>query len=403
MIPLDKQRSLWWHVAVREFKAISSDYSILLVLLGGIFAYGFLYNYMYAPNVVHDVPIVVVDHSHSSMSRQYMSWMDATPQVQVEYVVADMAEAKRLMLSAQVFGILYLPENFETLVFEGQQSVFPFYASTDAFLYYEAMAKANLQVMEAMDGVYRQQLIGNLPLSGLAAVATQAPVEVVGYALYNPLEGYGIYLIPSVLMLILFQTLMMLVAMRAGTEKKSPPVVLYTKDTLSSCGMAFQIVVGKSLVYCLLYGIFSLFMFGILPLFFDIPRMASWGELFCLLTPYLLGTSFLGLFLSRWYADPEAPILLIAFFSIGLLFLAGVSYPLELMPWYWQIAHYIVPATSGTLAFVMLNCMDAPLNAVSTELLVLWIQVVVYFILAVDTYRRKLDGRFPPKLYSAVQ
>ena len=42
---------------------------------------------------------------------------------------------------------------------------------------------------------------------------------------------------------------------------------------------------------------------------------------------------------------------MIAFFSVGLIFLSGVSYPMELMPWYWKAAHYILPAAPGTLAF----------------------------------------------------
>jgi ABC-2 type transport system permease protein len=35
-----------------EFKTISTSYAILLVLVGGIFLYGLLYNYMYAPDMI---------------------------------------------------------------------------------------------------------------------------------------------------------------------------------------------------------------------------------------------------------------------------------------------------------------------------------------------------------------
>ena len=38
-------------VSVREFRVMCTRYSILMVLSGGIFLYGLLYNYMYAPNV----------------------------------------------------------------------------------------------------------------------------------------------------------------------------------------------------------------------------------------------------------------------------------------------------------------------------------------------------------------
>ena len=213
---------LFLHIAWREFRAIATSYSVLLVLVGGVFAYGLLYNYMYAPNVVREVPVVVVDHSHTALSRRYTRLLDATPDVSVAYHAQDMAEAKELMQRARVYGILYLPNDFEEHLLRGDPSVFPFYATTDAFLYYEAMERANLEVMEAMDGEYRTQLIEFLSLGGLAAVATQSPVTVVGTALYNPLEGYGIYLIPSVLMIIIFQTLMMLVAMMSNRESEAP-------------------------------------------------------------------------------------------------------------------------------------------------------------------------------------
>ena len=72
-------------VAWREMRAIGHSYSVLLVLVGGVLVYGLLYNYMYAPNVVHDVPVAVVDHSCSSLSRQYVRWLDATPEAAVAH------------------------------------------------------------------------------------------------------------------------------------------------------------------------------------------------------------------------------------------------------------------------------------------------------------------------------
>ena len=58
---------------MREFKTIGTSYAILLVLMGGIFVYGLLYNYMYEPNLIRDAPIAVVDQSHSALSRIHPS------------------------------------------------------------------------------------------------------------------------------------------------------------------------------------------------------------------------------------------------------------------------------------------------------------------------------------------
>ena len=382
---------LFLHVAWREFRAIATSYSVLLVLVGGVFAYGLLYNYMYAPNVVREVPVVVVDHSHSALSREYIRMLDATPEADIRYQALDMFEAKRLMLQAKAYGILYLPRDFEERMLRGDESVYPFYATTDAFLYYESLERANLEVMEAMDGAYRMQLMEFLSVQGLAAAATQSPVTVVGTTLYNPIEGYGVYLIPSVLMIIIFQTLMMLVAMMGGSECAHRLLVPYARMRVSRMRMALSLVCGKALTYAVLYAIFAFFLVGLLPLLFDIPHEASWGNLAVLLIPYILGTAFLGLALSRWYTDAEAPVLLIAFFSIGLIFLSGVSYPLELMPWYWQAAHYIIPAAPAVLAYVGLASMDATLHDVWPQLLALYLQMALYFALAVWAYRSKIN------------
>lgn len=40
----------------REYLAISTSYAVLLVLMGGIFVYGLLYNYMYAPQYCDGCP-----------------------------------------------------------------------------------------------------------------------------------------------------------------------------------------------------------------------------------------------------------------------------------------------------------------------------------------------------------
>lgn len=107
-----------------------------------------------------------------------------------------------------------------------------------------------------------------------------------------------------------------------------------------------------------------------------------------MMIPYLLATSFLGLAASRYFTDSEAPLLMIAFSPVGLIFLSGVSYPMELMPWYWKAAHYIFPAAPATLAFVKLNSMGASMADIRPEYITLWIQAVIYFILSAWVYKR---------------
>lgn len=374
-----------------EFLSISTSYAVLLVLMGGIFLYGLLYNYMYAPNIVTNVPVAVVDNSHSELSRNFIRWLDAAPQAEIYNQAIDYHEAKEWMKAGKVQGILYLPYDFEERVFRGDESVFSLYATTDAFLYFESLQKATSSVMLAINDKYRTDVAVLLPPQGLLAVAMAQPVSVVGTALYNYTEGYGSYLIPAVMMIIIFQTLMMVIGMVTGEERSSGGIHAYALFG-QNWGNCIRIVAGKTFVYCSLYAVFAFFLLGLLPYFFSIPNIGSGLYIIFLMIPYLIATSFFGLAASRYFTDSESPLLMIAFFSVGLIFLSGVSYPMELMPWYWKITHYIFPAAPATLAFVKLNSMGADMSDIKPEYITLWIQAICYFLLSTWVYKKKIGS-----------
>lgn len=366
-----------------EFKTIAGSFAIVLVLMGGIFMYGLLYNYMYAPDLVRNVPVVVVDNSKTALSREYIRLLNATPQVDVIATGEDNVQAKELMKMDEAAGILYLPYDFSDRVSRGDESVFIMYETTSAFLYYLAMQEASASSMLALNDRFRPEMLVFLPSEDAAQLASAQPIEVVGTALYNYTEGYGTYLIPAVLIVIMFQTLLMVIGMVSGDERHFRSLRNYPP----SLGQAMRLVTGKTFVYMLLYAVFSLFLLGLIPLIFDLPDIGNTWNIIMLLIPFLMATSFFGLTASLFFTDSDAPLLMIAFFSVGLIFLSGVSYPLELMPWYWKLSHYLIPATPATLAYVKLNSMGASMAGIHTEYITLWIQCAVYFLSACLVYR----------------
>lgn len=400
-------------VIFREWRSISTNAAILLVLMGGIFAYGLLYNLMYAPNLVRKTPVAIVDNSHSALSREYIRLLNATPQASVYALTPNYLEAKEWLKQSKVDGILYLPADFDARVGRGEQSVFTVYASTDAFLNFKNLQEASSRVMLAVNDAHRAEGAVFLPPQGLLAVASSAPVNVSGTALYNYTEGYGSYLIPAVMIIIIFQTLLMVIGMVTGEEaerKRLPTTTPYgylpplnspvsrgrttsrkeENSDSSAWRQALYNISGRTFVYVMLYFVFALFLLGLLPHFFSIPNIGNGRDIITMMIPFLLGTSFFGLAASRYFTDSEAPLLMIAFFSVGYIFLSGVSYPLELMPWYWQAAHYVVPAAPAVLAFVKLNSMGGTLADIRPEMITLWIQVIVYFLLSLWVFKKKV-------------
>lgn len=397
-------------VGKRELKVICTRYAIIVVLLGGIFLYGFLYNFMYGPNVVRNAPIAVVDMSRTPLSRKYARMLDATPQAQVISNNSDLPAAKELMKTLDAVGVVYIPSNFDQKVGEGHQAVFVLYSVTTAFLYYASMQEAAAGAMLAVNDNVRPNQVVFLPQKDIEAVITTNPITNKGTALFNYTNGYGTYLIPGVLAVIIFQTIIMIISMLSGKEREEmrmwnsynheekiksgsiPAYKIYQKLGVDNSGVPtystlFAIIIGKTGVYMFIYTFLCIFMIGVLPLMFQLPHLASPILIIQLMIPYLLATCFFSLACSFFFSDSDAPLLLISFFSVGLVFLSGISYPLENMPWYWQWSHFIIPAAPGTLAFVKINSMGASMAEISQQYIVLWIQVIIYFFIACWAYR----------------
>ena len=142
------------------------------------------------------------------------------------------------------------------------------------------------------------------------------------------------------------------------------------------------------IAYCIRFS--ALFLLGLIPLLFGLPDIGNYLNTLILLIPFLLATSFFGLAASYFLYGLGGSVIDDRLLLGRLIFLSGVSYPLELMPWYWQMAHYIIPAAPATLAYVQLNSMGASIEQVGVEYVTLWVQCVVYFLLACWVYRRNI-------------
>ena len=96
----------------------------------------------------------------------------------------------------------------------------------------------------------------------------------------------------------------------------------------------------------------------------------------------LLACILLALLLSRWIREREACMLLFVFTSVPLLFLSGISWPGSSIPPFWQVVSWLFPSTFGINGFVRINSLGASLSDVWMEYLALWIQAIVYYLIA---------------------
>ena len=369
-----------------EFKAIGTNIPILIVLILGNVGYGFLYNLLYNTNVYKEAPIAIVDMSQSDLSRHFVDYIDATQQVKVVSKTMNFDEAKRMLIERKIVGFLYIPSELKEEIMKGNQAQCVVYGSTLSFLdylnIYEAVNFASLDINSEL----LPEMVESLNMIDILFLANDKAVNIVNEPLYNSSEGYGTYLIPPVMVIIIFQTLMITVAMRCGgeaSESQSRRVAKSQSGKVAGFYDSIKLVLGKAFTNVMIYSIFSVFFLGLLPLIFDLPHLGNSLDIIIMMIPYLFASVFFCLSLSPLYTDGDMPLFFIVFMSVPLVFLSGISYPLELMPWHWKIFHYLIPTAPATLAFVKLDCMGGDLSNVVPEMITLWGQCAVYFVIAV--------------------
>ena len=377
------------NIISHEFRAIGTNIPILIVLVLGNVGYGFLYNLLYNTNVYKEAPIAIVDMSQSDLSRHFIDYIDATQEVKVVAKTQNFHEAKRMLIEREIVGFLYIPSELKTEIMKGNQVQCVVYGSTLSFLdylnIYEAVNFASLDINSEL----LPEMIESLNMIDILFLANDKAVDIVSEPLYNTSEGYGTYLIPPVMVIIIFQTLMITVAMRCGGEKTTR----LQDNKTTSLGSSVKIVLGKAFTNVMIYSVFSVFFLGLLPMIFHLPHLGDSLDIIVMMIPYLFASVFFCLSLSPFYTDSDMPLFIIVFMSVPLVFLSGISYPLELMPWHWKIFHYLIPTAPATLAFVKLDCMGGDLTNIRPEMITLWIQCAVYFVVAVLARRRNSTYR----------
>ena len=370
-----------------EMKQVIRDEGVLMFLVIVPLGYPLIYSWIYNNEAVHEVPVVIVDQSHSALSRQFIHDCDAAPDVRVSYYAENLDEAKSLVSRQLVKGIYLIPSDFATRISRGEQATVSVYCDMSLMLAYKAVYQTAMIEAGRLGAGLNIKKAGNFSKRE-DAIAAQ-PLAVEDVAMFNPSGGYGSCVLPAVLMILLQQALALGIGMAAGTAReRNRNGQLIPHDDPHFRG-AYRIVWGKALCYGMLGAIAAAYLAMAVPRMFSFPQLANGWTLFLMLLPYTIASIFFGMTVSCLVRYRENVILLMVFVSVPLLFLTGVSWPQSNIPGAWQGVSWLFPSTFGVRAFIRINSMGASINQILPEIRILWIQAAAYLGLACLVYRHQ--------------
>ena len=378
---LNKLTDTWW-VFTNELKRIFRDPGVVVIFVVATLAYPFLYKAIYWNEQIVNIPVAVVDLSRSPESRAFLHRWNAAPDIRLAYSCTSMAEAEQLLRDQKVHGIIYFPHDFaDQLADPLGQAHISLYCDMSSFLYMKGIYLSCNQVMlESMRNIqvdrYEQMGMGK---EFAWTLVQDAPYSET--ALFTPTGGYGSFLIPAVLVLILHQTLFFGICMLGGTAREENKE-LYRLPGHRRGYSVLRIILGRSAAYFVLYYALAAILLVGLPRLFDIPHIGDPLDILRLMVPYLLATIFFSMSISVFIRNRESGMVLLISSSLIFLFIAGISWPKEMIPQAWRYLAYLIPYTSGANAFIHINSMGASLWTTRAEYLTLWILSGGYFLAA---------------------
>lgn len=360
----------------KELHSIFTDSGALLIVVFAMLIYTLIYSSAYGSEVVERVSIAIVDEDNSPLSRSLVDGLRAGPNTQVRCEINSMDVAQEMFYNHDVYGIVYIPDGFERNVLGGLQGdISLILDSGHLLLYRQVLEQAVADILEIGASIEVNRLIvqGNNNIESIVE-----PVIFDNHILYNPSLGYGSFVMPTILIVIIQQTMLIGIAMVRLRRKST--IISGSSITLLS---AAKYVTAKMIVYIALYAInLTIILSAIWPLF-GFPYAGSAIDIAALLFIYMVAVAALGITISHLFARREAPLVMLLWCSVPILLLAGVSYPREAFPEWLYILGRIIPSSSAVDAFVAIGSMGASLGDRLHDIILLLILAIFYLGLAI--------------------
>lgn len=371
-----------WDVFAAEVRRVFSDKTTVVIFFLATAVYPPLYYYIYHPEMLTEMPVAVVDLSQGTASKRFAHKLDATPEVEVAYRCASLADAEELLRRHEVKSIFLMPKDYDYRVAHNETATVTVVTDISSFIYYKNALMGGSNVL--IDEMQTTQL-EHQAAEGVTGEQAETTVQPVGYddvKLYNPGGGYASYFIPALLMLVVHQTLFFGICVLCGDANENRKALRLIPPHLRGRSV-YRVTAGRALCFMLIYFPITLFDLWLIPHWFGMPQLGRPTDVMMLVLPYVIAITCFAMTMGNLFARERLSMLLCClFFSVILFFLSGVVWPQSNMPRFWLVFSYLFPSTPGIQGFVRISSMGATLAQVRGEYLALWVQAGVYFVTA---------------------
>jgi ABC-2 type transport system permease protein len=301
---------------------------------------------------------------------------------------SSMDEIKDRVQTGELNGGIVIPSNFSASLLSGEQGTIIIVVDQSNQTISATMQAALTAAFNQMGTLLAQQNVQLLNSSVTAdnALAIVQPynVQTEGVVPGNP--SYFDFIAPGIMAMTVMMSVMTGLPVAISQEKE-----IGTMDGMMVAPInRLSIILGKTFAQTargLLQGAI------ILGLSAGLFGVAIHGNLLLVFGLLLLGVfSFVGLgvVITSFAKDQETAQMMMTTLMFPMMFLSGVLFPIQQMPWYMQSISKFLPLTYAADALRKVMVLGANIPAISTELIVLVVFGAVMTAIAVPVFRRMM-------------
>jgi len=343
-------------------------------------------------NSVSNLPVALVNedagYGNSTIASQTfimgLQQINSQTSMFVLSSASSMSDVKDMIQRGELDGGIVIPSNFTASILSGEQGTL--IIVTD-----QSNPQISATIQAVLSGVFDQMgtqlaLHKVEPLNATNPLAVVKPYDVQTEGVVSGNPSYFDFIAPGIMAMTVMMSVMTGLPVAISQEKE-----VGTLDGMMVAPInRLSIIVGKTLGQTargLIQGVI------ILALAVGLFGVTIQGSIFLVFGLLLLGVfSFvgIGIVITSFAKDQETATMLMMTLMFPMMFLSGVFFPIQQMPWYMQDISKVLPLTYAAQALRKVMVLGAGIPAISTELTVLMVFGVVMTAIAVPVFRRMM-------------
>jgi len=297
------------------------------------------------------------------------------------------ADIKTKIQNGDIYGGIIIPENFSSSFMAGKQATITII--TD---------QSNPQISQMMQGVLTQtidqmgvllaenRVINNTSIGADNSLAIVKPyaVETKGIVPGNP--NYFQFVAPGIIAMVVMMSLMTALPRAISHEKE-----VGTLDGMMAAPVnRLSILLGKTIAQMVRGMIQGVIILVLAVTLFGVTIYGSVPLIFALLLLGVFSFVGLGIVITSFAKNEETAAMMMMTIMFPMMFLSGVFFPIQQMPWFMQDISKVLPLTYATKALRKVMTLGAGIPSIATELAVLIGFGAVMILIAVPVFRRAM-------------